>query len=819
MNKFVVLGRTLFEWGNNDKTKEVSAIENSHVSAPDEFKQEVQNEKEIPLPVKSERTSLPNHASLLSIFQNMQIANPKFQMELIDVLEYFAMYHPEISKAVQNIQMANTSHIIKFPESVGENESKKMMEYLMDNRDSWMPYVGGIDGLCDALFTQLAITGCSSYEKIPSNDLKGMRRVYMVSPKNIYFKYNDGENGFVPVQQVPSDSSYVGPKLMQQYVELNLVQYNYIALNIIGESPYGVPPFLAALDSIKIQNNQQDNIAKLVEKLGVLGFLKVLLEEPKISQGESPSAFNARAKNTLNENIDQVKKGLNTGFMIGYNRQEIEMQNVSVNTAGAKELIEMNDIRLISGLKMDPSLMGRNNTTTETFARVILAIMTNQLETYQKRVGSGLCDIYSFALRMNGYGNHALKVEFEPVMMGDKSRAAEAEAKSIENAYVKYDLGLITYQQLAQQLKVDSPAMAESPYPPGTNRQKLGSKEGIEDGNKDDATNPKSTEANKGSYMRLHRGIVEFEYDINYSGMSKMSFNRAEMTEEEIQLWKGYYAAIDRHFVKAINGTVNGVVSGLKKLREGASINEVVNMINLRMFTEWDGRFNRQIQDDIKKWVEETYYHFRLSVRPFAGASAPDAALSLTDARVMDFFVKSDSVYLGKFMTDGDTNKRVTKWITDQYIKNAIPIGSDSVGINLFKKEFGELIHLQNWKIRRILDTTFSHLRNTGAVSYMHQAEVHEFSILSTLSNTTCPYCRALNGKIFKVETAYSKLETLMEGGYQSLPSISPFITSLGLKAADVGKLTGVELENKGIGQPPFHGHCMCTSVVHSYKK
>src|SRR5690606_30692076 len=93
-------------------------------------------------------------------------------------------------------------------------------------------------------------------------------------------------------------------------VELNTETYKYIALGRFGEKPYGIPPFLSALENIAIGRDMQDNLKYVVKKLGTLGFLEVLVNGPKPLPNEDADAYYRRTQDYLNKVIPEIDKGL-----------------------------------------------------------------------------------------------------------------------------------------------------------------------------------------------------------------------------------------------------------------------------------------------------------------------------------------------------------------------------------------------------------------------------------------------------------------------------------------------------------------------------
>lgn len=180
----------------------------------------------------------------------------------------------------------------------------------------------------------------------------------------------------------------------------------------------------------------------------------------------------------------------------------------------------------------------------------------------------------------------------------------------------------------------------------------------------------------------------------------------------------------------------------------------------------------------------------------------------------MDFYQRSDGLYLGKFITDKDTTARLNKWIHEQYFEKNLPIGKDSPGVDKFKDAFGETLLHEDWKIERIINTTVNKLRNYGAISYMQQVGVTQFVQRSIPDRLRCEYCAAMDGKVLDVQIEYEKISTLTASDPMATPSISPFLTSSGMTAEEISGMSGNALQEQGIGAPGNHPNCRCTVVI-----
>lgn len=834
-----------------DRALKVIGLERAHAAqeATVKAEQQINNLKSVDIeemvkvlsnvvyPVSTSRESIPDHVNLFEMVKNMTIVNPDFNMELLATMDSLIMYNPDVSKAIDNLMLANTKHTIFFDEKAPDEEQKEMKRYLRRESKTWYQYSDGTNAMINDFIVQAGGYGCVSFEMVANRRLNGLESVFRVHPKNVIFHIDPETNKYIPLQRIPKNTlpRFRGEVLLGEYKRLNETGYRYYGMMRLGESPYAVPPFLAALTNLVIQKDMVSNLAAIIDKLGLLGFLTVLLNTPTKGQQETDTAFQARLSSELALNVAEMKKGLKQGMLATFDdgrgkpgQKRIEMQNTTTNVSGAEKLIDANDTYVIAGLKEDPAMMGRQFSTSETFGRVILAKMTTKLTNYQNLVATALTDIYTMALLLGGYKYFEIdSIEFEPVMLGDKEREENAYAKKVDTAIKLRNQNIIDQQTVANIAGYDEP-VGEAPDP----MELLGMdpdnpKAPVDPTAKDkkkpdnptaqpDATDPKTTKNALNmarSYLRAY--VPEFDYHCP-SGCdhSTHSFSD-EMTAREEQLYNQYMADIEKKYQRAVQKASKKVVDGLQRLQAGVPVEQIESQILLDIYSEFGVEFADKVGDAVRTHVQKVYKMFRSDTRPFGNTGVPKATFELLDFRVMEYYTMSDGLYLGKFITDNDTRKRISRWVFDKYVNNSIPIGRDSKGIELFKEEFGGVLGGESWKIRRVIDTTVNRLRNVGAVNYMKQAEYKSFTIISLNDNLGCDYCQALDGKEFSVELEHQKIEAMVRSDVESAGILNPFATSVDMTPSEIKAMAGKELQTiQGLGNPPYHPHCRCRSVI-----
>src|SRR5690606_13037904 len=103
------------------------------------------------------------------------------------------------------------------------------------------------------------------------------------------------------------------------------------------------------------------------------------------------------------------------------------------------------------------------------------------------------------------------------------------------------------------------------------------------------------------------------------------------------------------------------------------------------------------------------------------------------------------------------------------------------------------------------IDTTVAQLKSGAKIRQMEEYGMTSYRIDSTNDRLTCPSCRSMDGRIFKVsDGAYllNQIENMTD--FKDMDKIKPI-----LKAPHNGKSS--DIRNKF---PPFHPRCHCRMVA-----
>lgn len=566
------------------------------------------------------------------------------------------------------------------------------------------------------------------------------------------------------------------------------------------------------------------NFRHIIKQLGAFGFLEVLLTAtsklPPASNGgqiESDGAYQERLRTYLNNQVPEIEKSLAKGFVAGFKgSHEFEMKGNIQNPEGARKLFEMNTEMKMSGLKQDPLMLGRNYNTTETLGKVIITKLSAQLQNYQKLVATFLEEMFLLELRLGGYMVDNVIVEFEVPSLSDQVKDAQAFKLKIENYNALYNQGVIDQQQRSQALGWEKPAEEEPrmgaidpnagktdvPIKDETKVSKIANEQVIEDMN-----------------FFLGGKVIEFDY---FSGNACGHDHSHEHHTEELNFSlsdKEAEAILNKYLEESTanySATVQRVVKTISKklfeLGATASLQAVMDTVFYSLYNEMGGTFLTKQRGIIQKWLTGAYKSFREDKSPFGTIGSdkiPKATLGLADMRTLNYFKNSDGLYMGKFITDADTTKKIQKFINENYFGDGnLHLGKNPQAIAEFRKQFGDLLQGEDWKIQRILSTTVNTMKSYASVSYLQQGEIAEFEIRGVVDRLQCGFCREMQGKRFSVARAAEIVSKVTSSDPADVRLHKPFLNTAFKKVEDLQNATREQLEASGAIIPAFHSGC-----------
>ena len=389
-----------------------------------------------------------------------QMVSPSFRVEVIQLIRNLYKVNPDVGKAIQDMyQLTNTGHQVKFPNN-SDAEVKAMREHLNKKSKTWSNYTAGIDGLVNRMIVQYFIGGAISVEAVPNQTLDGLSTILFIKPETITFK-REKDGVYTPYQK---NTNYVLKN--QDYVKLNPFTYRYVSIYNDTDEPYGIPPFMTALDSLKSQADMKINMKHIMENAGMLGFLEALVEKPDIRASESQSMYERRLDLYLKTMKRRLRDGMKDGLVVGYKEDhEFKLNSTTKDMNNVDKPWTINQQSIANGLGVNSSLIGVSQSNTEGGAGINLSKLISQLNNLQKAISYVLEFIYSLELRLAGFNCKGITINWYPATVSDDVKIQQARQYKVAILNALYRDGIISLMQYAQEMGYDTPDQTEPRVP------------------------------------------------------------------------------------------------------------------------------------------------------------------------------------------------------------------------------------------------------------------------------------------------------------------------------------------------------------------
>jgi hypothetical protein len=398
--------------------------------------------------------------------------------ETLDYVELLATYNPDYSQAVENVKMlANSGHelFVDGPPRM----AKATKELLESKAQTIQARHGGVDGLIEKLLDQAATFGAMAGEVIMNDEMTDVVDFVDVNPKTIRFFWEETPGPdpelfpagrWAPYQKMNAaeleKAKNRGQKIRSGCAKLNEITFQYYAFDAAPGSPYGTPPFLAALSNIAIQRDMVINMAQIVKKLGLLGIIDMVVKSLPMKPGETQAAYESRAGAYLDEYVTVVEDMVKDGGIVHFDDVEAKSYQLTGNAAGATAIFKQNEELIFSGLKSMPSVQGRSYSTTETYAGVAYEIILRNAVRYQRAAKRLIEHIYWMSASLAGLQPDRIRVTFNNNRALFRLQEAQAEKLEIMNAVLLWVIGVLDQDGVAQRVGYDVPKTPLEEVPP-----------------------------------------------------------------------------------------------------------------------------------------------------------------------------------------------------------------------------------------------------------------------------------------------------------------------------------------------------------------
>ena len=724
-----------------------------------------------------------------------------FPLEYLEAMQNISLVNPDVAQMIDNlVQLGNTGHKVMI-ETGSDRVRKDITDELNQFGMTVFSRFGGIDGFVNSALAQIARGGAVSVEWVVNDSMSGIDQFVFVPLKDIRFFYSTTDSNYLPYQKTSDLSAGENG-----YIPLNVATYQYCAMQLLDNSPYAVPPILSAMESIIIQRDIIKNLRFISKKMGLLGFVNFLIKAPKQIAGEKTDDYINRCQQFLDDQAERLKYNYRDGIAVGFmDSFTVEHHSITGDASGAKELFEMNEQQVFSGLKADPALHGRTYSTTETYAGVVYEKMLSIIGNYQRTVKAVLEYGYKLHLALKGFEYDSLWIEFEPSKSLSSERDEGTYATKLANLKTLYDQGIIDQNQFAQEAGYDQPVEAG----PRT----ILSSTVTPEGNRTANSISLSFDRSSGRYFVP---VQKKQHGCSHAHES-FELNAAQEQVERFQ--REYLAAIYPLLKRARGKGLKAVKAFLEDFDFDTGDSDLfASGILETMGVGFVQTLEKtSIEKSLLSELTLIYSYFRLEDKePFLGEFPIKPSFNLVDEKAIDFLKKSDRFYFGRYLTNPQTQKDLKTWIVDHYLRSGRNL-RDAGELNRFRLLFENRVAKEDYKILRIVETTVNRARNWGNIFLVEEAGGASIEITGPIDNLTCRWCQAMTGKKFKVTPVAQHVKDILERDPESLPQLNPFLPGK-LHPALVDELSESQLLAQGIALPPYHPHCRHGYVVDRFK-
>jgi hypothetical protein len=414
------------------------------------------------LPVGASSESSTGYNSALNLLkQNINYVTPEFNRDQIPFLRRLSFVNPDISQAVDTlVKLGNTGFKIRFDPKVKPDMVDKMRTHINNRLTELTQDYGGISSFMNRLYRQIYIAGAISGEWVPQNNLRGFKKIILVRPEHIYWVYDKEKREWFPYQRTQNPTlDYITEGNL---ILLNKKTYRYHGLMGDDDLPYGIPPLLAAIEPLEVQKDMLTNIKTIVKQLGIIGFMQALLDKEDKKPDESDSAYKGRMEGLLQETAKRLSRGLKDGISVGFKDDiEFEFHTPTKATSGGAELFIQNELLLMSGMKIDSTMLGRPYATSEGHITVVFNKLLSELKNVQNCVKEFLEYGFKLELVMAGFSFETLEVQFNASTLNDDLKYQQAREIRIRNSIAMYNQGIWDNNQVADELGEEKPNRLE----------------------------------------------------------------------------------------------------------------------------------------------------------------------------------------------------------------------------------------------------------------------------------------------------------------------------------------------------------------------
>jgi hypothetical protein len=384
---------------------------------------------------------------------------------------------PDVGQAILNAKnTANTKLMLTFQwdGKVSDDEANNLYNKAISELQDWEKtlYPGSnLHGLVNDMISTAMTTGAMCVEWVLNNDLSGVSKAVLAHTPSLRWVSDVQMNlRLYQVSPVVTEMELTKGRRTSsweaRWTELSPYNVVYRAVHLEQGNPYGIPPITPILRILPAHEMAYDNISKTLGKYGIMGFLIVSFAKPKRNPGETDAAYESRLINNLDLYFDRYKDMFKEGVAVGYaDESNIDIKDVTGNTSGISDIIQLIEEQMMSALNQDPALAGRTYSTTETYAGVVYDKYLRGMARLQSCASDILSRGILLHLMGKGFPIKSVKVEFDQAKSLTNKMDAEAMFMRQKAAHALFEDGIYDQNQYANKMGEDKPSLPEPRYP------------------------------------------------------------------------------------------------------------------------------------------------------------------------------------------------------------------------------------------------------------------------------------------------------------------------------------------------------------------
>ena len=159
-------------------------------------------------------------------------------------------------------------------------------------------------------------------------------------------------------------------------------------------------------------------------KFGILGLVSVACTPPPKQPNEDQDSYNRRAQKYLASVRKVLAANFNKGLLVHYRDQQMQHSNVASDARGAKDVWQINEEQVMSGLGMQPAFFGRTDSTTETYADVVYRLLLALVSNIQRLAKRRQEATYRLDLRLGGLAMDGVSLQLNKAYARDPLKEA-----------------------------------------------------------------------------------------------------------------------------------------------------------------------------------------------------------------------------------------------------------------------------------------------------------------------------------------------------------------------------------------------------------